>query len=133
MNPASDKAAEELVRRVCRWIAVHPATFDGLMGLCASLTRHGLLVTRGAVFTLALERGMQVSDAREYRRDHNLWSVLARYMVMIDPSLLAGIRFRSSPVDGVDLPAMWAEEVGAERFRARSLREARELWKGAVA
>ena len=63
-----------------------------------------------------------------FRRDHNLWSALSRYMVMESPALLSAIRFRETPLDEVDLAAYWRDIVGEDRFAAESLDEARAVW-----
>lgn len=65
----------------------------------------GHVIQRDNVYTLACQNGMTVSEASEFKRDHNLWSVLSRYMVLQRPSMLAAVSFRRTPVDSVDL---WA-------------------------
>ena len=71
---------------------------------------------------------MDVRLAREFKRDHNLWSVLTRYMVMERPCLLSAISFRETPIDQVDLAAYWRDIVGDDAFVASSLAEARAIW-----
>lgn len=127
------RPASEAVSRALRWVRRNPSDWETLFGMCRSLKDAGVPVTRGSVFTLAMQRGMDVSEASAFRRDHNLWSVLARYMAMLDPSMLSAIRFRASEVDKVDLAAAWREQVGPADFAAGSLAEARLAWEGAVA
>lgn len=125
------QGAERLVGRACRWVSCNPGTWERLRGICDGLMREGRLIQRDSVYTLACQAGMNVSEASEFRRDHNLWSVLGRYMVMLDPPMLAAMEFRRSGVDSVDLVAAWEEQVGPASFAAGSLAAARELYEGA--
>ena len=120
--------AEQMVAKGCRWVAKNPEKWESLKRLCGYLMEEGDLIQRGNVYELARRYGMDVRLASEFRRDHNLWSVLARYMVMERPALLSAIRFRDTPVDSFDLVSYWHDIVGEDRFVARSLREARAMW-----
>lgn len=88
----------------------------------------GDLIQRGNVYELARRYGMDVRLASEFKRDHNLWSVLTRYMVMERPSLLSAISFRDTPIDQVPLVQFWNDIVGEDEFVASSLAEARAVW-----
>lgn len=105
MEDGEREGAERLVRRACAWVARNPETWERLRGMCRALMRSGHVIQRDNVYTLACQAGMDVSEASEFRRDHNLWSVLSRYMVMLDPPMLTAMAFRRSGVDGVDLVA----------------------------
>ncbi len=120
--------AEALARKACRWVRRHPEEWASLKRLVAYLDEEGELVQRGNIYALAQRHGIEVRLGGVFRRDHNLWSALARYMVMERPSLLSALRFRASPIDGADLAAAWREEVGPDEFVAGSLAEAREVW-----
>lgn len=126
-----DAKAQALVAKACGWVASNPDTWAKLRRICYRLMLEGHVIQRDNVYTLACQNGMTVSEASEFRRDHNLWSVLGRYMVMLDPPMLAAMEFRRSGVDSVDLVAAWEEQVGPASFAAGSLAAARELYEGA--
>ncbi len=67
-------------------------------------------------------------QASEFKRDHNLWSVLSRYMVLQRPSMLAAVSFRRTPVDSVDLVGTWEAIVGPAVFAASTLTEAQGIY-----
>lgn len=120
--------ARRHVAQACHWVRRHPEEWSALKRLVRYLDEEGELVQRGSLYALARSHGVPVTLTGVYRRDHNLWSVLARYMVMERPSLLGAIRFKESPVDSVDLAAYWRDIVGEDEFVAGSLAEAREVW-----
>ena len=120
--------ARQMVAKACHWVRLHPDRWTKLKDFCGYLMEEGDLIQRGNVYELARRYGMDVRLAGEFRRDHNLWSVLTRYMVMERPSLLCAISFRETPIDRVDLAGYWNDIVGADEFVARSLTEARAVW-----
>lgn len=120
--------AEQMVAKACWWVRRHPGEWAALKRLCRYLEEEGDLVQRGTLYALARRYGIEVRLKGVFKRDHNLWSVLARYMAMERPSLLSAIRFRETPVDGVDLVGYWRDIVGEDLFVASSLAEAREVW-----
>lgn len=120
--------AEQMVAKACHWVRLHPEKWRKLKDFCVYLMEEGDLIQRGNVYELARRYGMDVRLASEFKRDHNLWSVLARYMVMERPCLLSAICFRETPVDAVDLAGYWRDIVGADAFVASSLAEARRIW-----
>ena len=120
--------ARQMVAKACRWVRRNPEKWERLRSFCAYLLDEGDLIQRGNVYELARRYGMDVRLAGEFRRDHNLWSVLARYMVMERPELLSAISFRETPVDEVDLVGCWRAIVGEDAFVARSLDEVRAIW-----
>ena len=130
MEDGERERAERLVRRACAWVARNPGTWERLRGVCRALMRSGHVIQRDNVYTLACQAGMDVSEASEFRRDHNLWSVLSRYMVLLEPQMLAAVGFRRTPVDEVNLVAAWEELVRPAGFAASSLAEAREAYEG---
>ena len=71
---------------------------------------------RDNIYDAARRRGIPITDARELRRDHNLYSVLSRYMVMLRPKLARCINFRKSDVDEIDLVERWHEIVNPSTF-----------------
>ena len=125
-----DAKAQALVAKACGWVAANPETWAKLRRICYRLMLEGHVIQRDNVYTLACQNGMTVSEASEFKRDHNLWSVLTRYMVLLEPPMMAALGFRSTPVDEVDLVAAWEELVGPAPFAASSLAEAREAYEG---
>lgn len=123
-----DAKAQALVAKACGWVASNPDTWAKLRRICYRLMLEGHVIQRDNVYTLACQNGMTVSEASEFKRDHNLWSVLTRFMAMERPSMLSAISFRTTPVDAVDLAAYWRDIVGPDEFVASSLAEARAIW-----
>lgn len=125
---AGVERARQMVAKACRWVRLHPEKWQKLKDFCGYLMEEGDLIQRGNVYELARRYGMDVRLASEFKRDHNLWSVLTRYMVMERPCLLSAIRFRETPIDQVDLAAYWRDIVGDDAFVASSVAEARAIW-----
>lgn len=86
-----DAKAQALVAKACGWVASNPDTWAKLRRICYRLMLEGHVIQRDNVYTLACQNGMTVSEASEFKRDHNLWSVLSRYMGAAAP-LHAGRR-----------------------------------------
>lgn len=116
-----DAKAQALVAKACGWVASNPDTWAKLRRICYRLMLEGHVIQRDNVYTLACQNGMTVSEASEFKRDHNLWSVLSRYMVLQRPSMLAAVSFRRTPVDSVDLVGTWEAIVGPAVFAASTL------------
>lgn len=120
--------AAQIVAKACHWVRRNPGKWESLKAICRRLALEGELVQRGSIYERARQYGLDVRLASQFRRDHNLWSVLTRFMVMESPSMLSAISFRVTPVDAVDLAAYWRDIVGPDEFVASSLEEAREIW-----
>ena len=125
---ADVERARQMVAKACHWVRLNPGKWGSLKRFCTYLMEEGELIQRGNVYELARRYDLDVRLASEFRRDHNLWSVLARYMVMERPMLLSAIRFRATPVDEVDLVAFWRDIVGEDEFVAGSLAEALRIY-----
>lgn len=125
---ADVERARQMVAKACHWVRLNPGKWESLKRFCTYLMEEGELIQRGNVYELARRYDLDVRLASEFRRDHNLWSVLARYMVMERPMLLSAIRFRATPVDEVDLVAFWRDIVGEDEFVAGSLAEALRIY-----
>ncbi|MEE0094129.1 MAG: hypothetical protein U0I78_05545 [Collinsella aerofaciens] len=125
---SSEERARKMVAKACHWVRLHPDKWQKLKDFCGYLMEEGDLIQRGNVYELARRYGMDVRLASEFKRDHNLWSVLTRYMVMERPSLLSAISFRDTPIDQVPLVQFWNDIVGEDEFVASSLAEARAVW-----
>lgn len=120
--------AAQIVAKACHWVRRNPGKWESLKAICRRLALEGELVQRGSIYERARQYGLDVRLASQFRRDHNLWSVLTRFMAMERPSMLSAISFRVTPVDAVDLAAYWRDIVGPDEFVASSLEEAREIW-----
>lgn len=110
----TERDPEEIARMACRWIATSHARWWQLVDLCKwSAARHPRWrIRRGDVWARAQERGWDVSTCRQFRFDNTLWAPLSRYAIMCSPRLALHIRPRSSPLDEVDLRAVWEAVVG---------------------
>ena len=120
--------AAQIVAKACHWVRRNPGKWESLKAICHRLALEGELVQRGSIYERTRQYGLDVRLASQFRRDHNLWSVLTRFMAMERPSMLSAISFRVTPVDAVDLAAYWRDIVGPDEFVASSLEEAREIW-----
>lgn len=120
--------AAQIVAKACHWVRRNPDKWSSLKAICHRLALEGELVQRGSIYERARQYGLDVRLCSQFRRDHNLWSVLTRFMAMERPSMLSAISFRVTPVDAVDLAAYWRDIVGPDEFVASSLEEAREIW-----
>ena len=79
---SSEERARQMVAKACHWVRLHPDKWQKLKDFCGYLMEEGDLIQRGNVYELARRYGMDVRLASEFKRDHNLWSVLTCYMVM---------------------------------------------------
>ena len=117
------------VQAGCYWIRENRTNFKRIMLIChREVDKGNPCLQRGHVYKLAQDAGMSVTVAQELKRDHNLWSVITRYMVMLRPRLARSINFRTAPVDTVDFAKEWREIVDPQtEFLARDWREAKRL------
>ena len=128
-NHMENAHAKKMVAKACWWVRKNPDKWSNLRQFCWYLKEQGEPIQRGNIYELARRYGMDISLASNFRRDHNLWSVLARYLVMESPSLLKVICFRTTPIDEIDLPQYWIDIVGRYTFQAKSLDEARKIYE----
>lgn len=116
------------VQNGCFWIRHNWESLKKIMHLVHRAVDNGEIVQRGDIYTLAKQAGMTISEARELKRDNNLWSVIARYMVMLNPRLARAINFRESGIDTIDLIGEWHSIVnGGTTFLAVSWHEAKDF------
>ncbi|MEG1246513.1 hypothetical protein [Gordonibacter sp.] len=123
---------QEIVDYGCCWIRDHGRGFKLVMHLVHIEAESGNpCVQRGDIYNLARRRGLGVSDVSEFRRDNTLWSVIARYMVMLRPKLARSLNFQTTRIDkDVDMVERWHEIVNPNTFfLANSWREAKEAVK----
>ena len=130
---------EERVRKVCEWIAfedesgrrVNYLKMVAIMRMCHRAVDDGTLVNRDMAYYEALRMGWGIADAEDvFKRDHDFWSVLARYMVMLSPRLARCIDFKTAPIDDVPMQDVWHEIVNPYTvFFAESWKEAKQAVK----
>lgn len=65
-------------------------------------------LTRSDVLAWARSAGVEMGFD-EFKRDHNLYPALARYMVMMKPRLKSVLHFRGAHCDHADMGAVWRE------------------------
>ena len=122
-------SARVMAESGCLWVKNHPRQFKTIMSLIHEQVDDGNpCVQEGDIAMLARSRHIEWSDIKELKRDHNLWAVLTRYMVMLRPRLARALHFRKSKVDDLDLVEVWHGTVnGGTTFLASSWREAKEM------
>lgn len=123
------KTPEQLLDYGLLWIREHNDTYRRVMHIVHSeVARGSTWVGRDAIYTLARQSGLRITNDREFRFSHELWSVIARYMAMMRPGFTRVIGCNRSPIDDLDLPAKWEEVMGEPYpFPARSYAEAVRL------
>lgn len=94
------------IARAVGWIELHPSEWMELQRACLRLEsmrdEHGRplvgSITRGGLYMLCEVHGIPVTDSATFRRDHNLWAVLSRYLTELHPQLARVIRHRECDV-----------------------------------
>lgn len=100
------------VRQVCLWIKREPDLFKRTMAIVhREVDKGNPCVQRGHIYKLARDAGFSITDCEELRRNHNFWSVLTRYFVMLRPRLARSLNFREAGCDHVDMQGIWREIV----------------------
>ena len=125
------------VERVCLWIQANPKAFKAVMAMAHREADEGNpRLTRDDAFAMlrSMRIGMADGDGEpceiDLVRNHNFWACLSRYMVMLRPRLARVLMFRKSQFDGIDLQAVWRENINASTtFLADSWQEAKRLVK----
>lgn len=100
------RGGNALVEQGTRWIAGNRDEWMELQRVCleieAKRDRHGRpkarSITRGGVYATCEHLGIKVSNDMTFQRDHDLWSVLARYLTELHPQLGRLIRHRECDV-----------------------------------
>ncbi|MCR2027741.1 hypothetical protein [Adlercreutzia muris] len=123
------KTPEELLDYGLDWIASHRGTYNRVMHLCLCEVEAGEdWVGRDYIYRMAKKSRLRITSDKEFRFSHELWSVIARYMVMMRPSLARVISCNRSPIDDFDLEQKWHDRVGdGTVFLARSYAEAKRM------
>lgn len=87
---------------------------------------HRVPVRRGDVFNIAQHHGMRISEAREFRFDNNMWSVLSRAAIMACPVIGLVVNPKTCDVDTVDIRAVWQRHNPRDDFYFGTWREAKD-------
>ncbi len=124
-------SAKQMVESTCYWVKDHKTHFKTIMSLVHEQVDEGNpRVMEGDIALLARDRGIEWSYIEEIKRDHNMWAVMTRYMVMLRPRLARTLCFRKSKVDGFDMIDAWHRIVNpTTTFLASSWQEAKEMVK----
>lgn len=86
--PDLAEKGRELVAKAKAWIEEHPGGFTEMLQTAYEVTAAGRDVSRATVYTWMQDLGRsRVSEVPTWSRNNNLWSPLARYMMLVDPSL----------------------------------------------
>ena len=122
-------SARVMAESACLWVKEHPRQFKTIMRLIHEQVDDGNpCVQEGDIAMLARSSGIGWSEIKELKRDHNLWAVLTRYMVMMRPRLARALHFRHSKVDDLDLQRIWWDTVPNQtNFLAENWQEAKKM------
>lgn len=66
-------------------------------------------IMRSEIYTLARQRGWDITLCEQLKRDHNMWSTLSRLIIMQEPLCARVLVTAKSKVDEIDLERMWEE------------------------
>ena len=127
-RPQATEHAKQIMAKACWWVCRHPEERDTLKRLYSRLMDEGGIIQQGNPYALAQRYGIEINLGSVFKREHNLQSALARYMVMERPMSLSAISFREMPVGVVPLVRYWHGTVGDNEFLAGSLGEARRIY-----
>lgn len=133
---------QERAYKVCDWLAERDEygrmsnyhdKYKAIKSMCEQAADNGQRVTRGYAYYQALSMGWAISDAEKvFKRDHDFWSVLTRYMAMQSPKVTRAIGYCTAPIDEAPLVEIWQELmppdfVHKDAFVAESWQQAREM------
>ena len=126
------------VEEACAWIADdYPAKWLRLVNLCEGAIAAGWpRISRDHLYSIAFMQGFPITTCREFQFDHNLWSVLSRYLLMFRPELAGAIFPNNAEIDraGIDFEAVWHEHVaGSTFFPAKCWQDAAKRYREAAA
>ncbi|THG36872.1 hypothetical protein [Adlercreutzia caecimuris] len=123
------KTPEELLDYGLDWIAANRGTYNRVMHLCLCEVEAGEdWVGRDYIYRMAKKSRLRITNDKEFRFSHELWSVIARYMAMMRPVLARVISCNRSPIDDFDFEQKWHDRVGdGTVFLARSYAEAKRM------
>ena len=116
------KTATTQVYRAFEWILKNPEAWEEVQRICLTLEareengrKKYATLTRDGVYMLAQLEGLEITDDRAFKRDHDLWSTLVRYLLEIHPQLDRVFETRKCAVDDyaqfVGLPQLPSEYI----------------------
>lgn len=84
----------QVYQGIC-WIARNNDAWKELQRICLQLEEMRLPdgrhkynhLTRDGVYMLAQLEGLEITNDRAFKRDHDLWSTLVRFLIQIHPQL----------------------------------------------
>lgn len=109
-------SAEELAYNTCVWVKNNQPSFKAIMRIMHFCQDNDMVLRRDDLYAYALQNHIDISICEQFRQDHDLWSGITRYAVMLRPSLCGAVRFRKSKLDEIDLVATWHDVVNAGTF-----------------
>lgn len=100
------KTGSQTVGNAVIWIKMHRDEWLEVQRVCLVLEsardRQGRpkyhSITRGGIYMLAQMDGIRIANDVTFQRDHDLWSVLSRYLTELHPQLKRVIRHRECDV-----------------------------------
>lgn len=102
--------------------------FLELKKMCERAADMDEMITRDDAYHYAKEKGWSVADAKKmFRRDHDVWSVLTRYMAMQSPKVTKAVGYCTAPLIEIWRELMPPDFVLQDAFVAESWQEAREM------
>lgn len=102
--------AEKSAKRACEWVLQHPESYQQLVGMIDDMRlAHYPRVMRGDIYLQALQHGITITDAQEFRRDHNLWAGIVRIIKFQYPELRNVLHTRKSKLDVINIERMFTE------------------------
>lgn len=128
----TEMTARNMAHDACAWVSGHLGDFSRLMAVMQVQADKGNpCAKQGEIEFYAREAGIEIDVTGTFRHNRNLYPALARYMVMLRPSLAKTINFRKSKLDYIDLTEVWHEVVDpCTAFAARSRMEAEAMIGG---
>lgn len=124
------RPASFMVDEAVRWIETHKEEWLEVQRVCCILEdvhewsgKHRYQsITRDSIYMLAQLEGIEITNDRTFKRDHDLWSVLSRYLTQLHPQLDRVIRHRECDVAKYvrthGLPKLKAKYVYKQRTAA---------------
>lgn len=100
------RPASSIVKDAVRWIERNKDEWLEVQRVCCILENvrdwngrpRYSSVTRGSIYMLAQLEGIEITNTKTFKRDHDLWSVLSRYLTDLHPQLERVIRHRECDV-----------------------------------
>lgn len=122
-------SAQEQVIDTCLRIKHNRETFNALKYLVEQEQAAGMpRVSRDNIFSIAQRRHIEIGNTDKFKRDHNLWSVIARYIILLNPETSKVLQCRKSPIDNIDLDFYWERLVDENTcFEAHTVEQAKLL------